>query len=62
MLGRLSSGRTSSEATERGDLRADRRPNPPIDVRLCRERAFREATNCVTRNGTHSFRVSLNVS
>jgi hypothetical protein len=36
MLGKSSSGRTSSEATERGDLRSYKRPSPPVDVRLCR--------------------------
>jgi len=34
MLGKSFSGRISSEATERGDLRGYRRPNPPIDVRV----------------------------
>jgi len=35
MLGKSSSGRAWSEGTERGDLRGCRRPNPPIDVRIC---------------------------
>jgi hypothetical protein len=36
------------EHSRSGDLRAYRCPNPTIDVRLCRERAFHEATKCVT--------------
>jgi len=37
MLGKSSSGRASSEAAERGDLRGYGCPNPPIDVRLCQD-------------------------
>jgi hypothetical protein len=36
MLGKSSSGRTSSIATERGDLRGYRHAHLPIDVRFCR--------------------------
>ena len=41
MLGKSSSGPTSSEVTERGDLRGSRRPNPPIGGRITARCAYR---------------------